>query len=222
MNTDYMSERLPKELPEDPMHWAEAWLSAATEQAVQPNPNAMTLATATTTGKASSRIVLCKSFVADPGYLVFYSNYESRKGREIAANSWVSTLFHWDRLGRQIRLDGIAVHSPAAESNDYFASRNRGSQLGAWGSDQSRPIESRDALEQQLAERQAKLFADGAQSEVPRPPHWGGFRIWPSEIELWIDAKDRIHDRARWTREITPVDEHSFDVGPWSGSRLQP
>ncbi len=217
-----MSERLPKELPNDPMTWARAWLSEATERAVQPNPNAMTLATATATGEVSARIVLCKSFVAEPGYLVFFSNYESRKGREIAANSRVSALFHWDQLGRQIRLDGIAVHSPAAESDEYFASRHRGSQLGAWGSDQSQPIQSRDALKQQLADREAALLANRTDAEVPRPPHWGGFRIWPHDIELWIDAKDRIHDRARWTRDVTQRDERSFNVGPWSGSRLQP
>ena len=217
-----MSEQLPTALPNDPMAWAQAWLTEATERAVQPNPNAMTLATATAAGEVSARIVLCKSFVADPGYLVFYSNYESRKGREIAENSRVSALFHWDQLGRQIRLEGTAVRSPAAESDEYFASRHRGSQLGAWGSDQSRPIESRDALKQQLAEREAALFADRDDADVPRPPHWGGFRLWPNDIELWIDAKDRIHDRARWTREVTPGDEHSFDVGPWSGSRLQP
>ena len=156
MSIDYMSEQLPTALPNDPMAWAQAWLTEATERAVQPNPNAMTLATATAAGEVSARIVLCKSFVADPGYLVFYSNYESRKGREIAENSRVSALFHWDQLGRQIRLEGTAVRSPAAESDEYFASRHRGSQLGAWGSDQSRPIESRDALKQQLAEREAQ------------------------------------------------------------------
>lgn len=208
---------LPDILPTDPMTWAAAWLASATERAVQRNPNAITLSTIDD-GRPSSRIVLCKGFVADPGFLVFYTNYESRKGAEIAACSSVSVLFHWDALGRQVRLDGHAVTSPPAESDAYFAGRPRGSQLGAWGSDQSQPIAARANLKRQLDERAARF--EGA--DVPRPPHWGGYRVWPHTAELWIEGADRIHDRARWTRELTPVDAHSFSCGAWTGTRLQP
>ena len=135
----YFDDELPEALPADPLHRAEAWLAAATERAEQPNPNAMTLSTIDGKGRPSSRVVLCKAFVANPGYLVFYTNYASQKGQEIAGDSRICCIFHWDHVGRQVRLEGVAVKSPAEESDQYFASRHRGSQLGAWGSDQSRP-----------------------------------------------------------------------------------
>ena len=217
MTEPYFDDELPEILPDDPLHWAEAWLAAAMERAEQPNPNAMTLSTIDDNGRPSSRVVLCKAFVADPGYLVFYTNYASQKGREIGGDARVCSLFHWDHVGRQVRLEGVAVKSPAEESDQYFATRHRGSQLGAWGSDQSRPIESRAALKEQLKQRAA---AHGP--AVERPPHWGGYRLWPSAVELWIDGADRIHDRARWSRDLRQDDEHSFTGSAWAGTRLQP
>ena len=200
------------------MHWAESWLEAATADRVQRNPNAMTLATVGAGSGPSARVVLCKSFVADPGYVVFYTNYESRKGIEIADNDRVAVVFHWDALGRQIRLEGVAVRSPADESDAYFLSRDHGSQLGAWGSDQSRPIDSRQAFLRQLEERAA---APGDRLAT-RPPHWGGYRVWADAVELWVEGKDRIHDRARWTRELRSVSGSRFAPTPWRGTRLQP
>ena len=217
MSAPYFNDELPEILPDDPLHWADAWLTAAMERAQQPNPNAMTLSTVDRQGRPSSRIVLCKSFVADPGYLVFYTNYASQKGREIADDARVCSVFHWDHVGRQIRLEGVATKSPADESDQYFASRHRGSQLGAWGSDQSQPVESRRALKAQLEERAAK-HGDA----ITRPPHWGGYRFWPDAVELWIDGADRIHDRARWTRELKQRGDQSFSGGAWTGTRLQP
>lgn len=213
----YFDDELPEVLPADPLHWAEAWLAAATERAEQPNPNAMTLSTIDGGGRPSSRVVLCKAFVANPGYVVFYTNYASQKGQEIAGDSRVSCIFHWDHVGRQVRLEGVAVKSPTEESDQYFASRHRGSQLGAWGSDQSRPIESRTALKAQLQQR-----ATEHGSTIQRPPHWGGYRIWPDAVELWLDGADRIHDRARWTRELRQDDDLSFSASAWTGTRLQP
>ena len=211
------------------MHLAGLWLEEASAKAVRRNPNAMTLATVGPDGQPSARIVLCKAFLADPGYLVFYTNYTSRKARELADNPKVAALFHWDGLGRQVRIEGIAVRSPAAESDAYFATRDPGSQLGAWGSDQSRPIESREALVSQIRERAAGLgvnqdgtSAGGVKPAIGRPPHWGGFRIWATAIELWMEGGDRIHDRAAWRREITRADDFSFHVAPWAGTRLQP
>jgi len=224
--------RLPTELPNDPMRWAKAWLDQAVAEQVQRNPNAMTAITVGTDGRPSGRSVLCKEFVADPGYVVFYTNYKSDKARQIAENNNVALLFHWDAFGRQVRMEGIAVKSPAEESDAYFATRDWGSQLGAWGSDQSSPIESRAALIAQVGRRAVKLGVQAAASMkaiaaedrpvIQRPPHWGGFRVWPRRIELWMEGTDRIHDRARWERSVEQGDSDEFAVGVWSGTRLQP
>jgi pyridoxamine 5'-phosphate oxidase len=232
MSDAFMAPVLPQALPDNPLHWAEAWLIHASENSVQRNPNAMTLATVGAQGEPSSRVVLCKAFFSEPGYLVFYTNYRSKKVAELTANPRVALTFHWDALGRQVRLRGLALRSPAAESDAYFATRDRGSQLGAWGSDQSAALRSREALLQQIRARAETLGlvldenlrvqeSDGM-AEVPRPPHWGGIRVWPQAAELWIEGADRIHDRAEWTRKLEPAGEHAFKPGPWSGTRLQP
>ena len=225
-------DRLPDELPVDPMHWADAWIKEATTGEVQRNPTSMTLVTVDAASLPSARVVLCKEFVPDPGYLVFYTNYNSRKVKELEQCANVAAVFHWDALGRQIRIEGLAVRSPQAESDAYFKTREWGSQLGAWGSDQSEELESREALIQQLRERAAELglsVADDLQSlksaeppAIDRPPHWGGVRIWASAIELWIEGRDRIHDRGAWRRELSRASEYEFNVTPWMGRRLQP
>jgi pyridoxamine 5'-phosphate oxidase len=228
----YLARHLPDELPGDPMHWAAAWLEEAEKRDVQRNPTAMTLVTVDAAGQPSARVVLCKAFLADPGYLVFYTNYRSRKVDELSADPRVAVTFHWDALGRQIRIEGRALLSPDAESDAYFAARDWGSQVGAWASDQSAPIESRDALVGQLRERARELgvsiSADMQSLEgdirpsIPRPPHWGGIRVWARSIELWIEGSNRIHDRGRWQRSLTQDSEHTFAAGDWRGTRLQP
>lgn len=232
MTDDFLASTLPDPLPANPMAWADAWLRHASNEGVQRNPNSMTLATVADNGQPSARVVLCKSFVVDPGYLVFYTNYQSRKMSDVFAHPDVAATFHWDALGRQVRVEGVAVRSPADESDAYFATRHWGSQVGAWGSDQSAPIASREALVGQIAARARAIGVDvaddlqslsgAAPDNVPRPKHWGGVRIWPRRIELWIEGSDRIHDRGAWSRSLTAVDEHSFAVGDWSGTRLQP
>ena len=232
MTNPYMAATLPGQLPDDPLAWADAWLQEATAQAVQRNPNSMTLATVNSDGQPSARVVLCKSFVTDPGYVVFYTNYNSRKIAELREQPRVAASFHWDALGRQIRLEGLAVFSPDAESDEYFASRDWGSQIGAWGSDQSAPLASRQALREQIRDRARAMgvdVSDDLQSvtdddrpKISRPPHWGGIRLWPAQVELWIEGADRIHDRAVWTRELKKHDEVSFVASPWTGTRLQP
>lgn len=227
MTESFLAPVLPATLPDDPLAFAVAWLAHATGNGVQRNPNAMVLATVGADGEPSARVVLCKEFVSDPGYLVFHTNYRSRKVAQLTANPQVAVTFHWDALGRQVRLQGLAVRSPEAESDAYFASRDRGSQLGAWGSDQSAPVTSRDALLAQIRQRAAALGVNPddpgeRRPAIPRPPHWGGIRVWPSRAELWIEGADRIHDRAAWTRTLEPDGPHAFKPGPWSGTRLQP
>ena len=232
MSNPKYADRLPDELPADPMHWADAWIKEAMASEIQRNPNSMTVVTVDANANPSARVVLCKDFVPDPGYLVFYTNYQSRKVKELDQCPNVAAVFHWDALGRQIRIEGLAVRSPEAESDAYFQTREWGSQLGAWGSDQSEVLESREALITQLRERAAQLglsLSDDLKSlsspEVPtieRPSHWGGIRIWASAIELWIEGKDRIHDRGWWKREIVRASEDAFSTTPWIGTRLQP
>jgi pyridoxamine 5'-phosphate oxidase len=225
-------DRLPETLPDDPMHWADGWLKEAIAGDIQRNPNAMTIVSVGEDDQPSARVVLCKAFVPDPGYLVFYTNYQSRKARELENNPKAAALFHWDALGRQVRIEGLVVRSPDDESDAYFASRGWGSQLGAWGSDQSRPIASKQALVDQIRARGRELglsLEDGTQTlaqpdppAISRPPHWGGLRLWATRLELWIEGADRIHDRGVWTRNIVRGKDHQFTVTPWSGGRLQP
>jgi pyridoxamine 5'-phosphate oxidase len=226
------TERLPDDLPSDPMHWADAWIKEAHSAELRRNPNSMTVVTIGDNGNPSARIVLCKEFVPDPGYLVFHTNYRSRKVQDIIANSNVAVVFHWDGPGRQIRIEGTAVLSPAEESDAYFASRDWGARLGAWGSDQSAELESREALIAQMRQRatdfdiqlgaDTQTLASDQEPDIPRPPHWGGIRIWASAIELWKDGADRIHDRALWKRSLVRTSEHEFSTTPWTGTRLQP
>jgi pyridoxamine 5'-phosphate oxidase len=214
------------------MHWADAWLKEAIAAEVQRNPNSMTISSVGADSRPSSRVVLVKEFVPDPGYLVFYTNYRSKKSLELDANPNAAALMHWDALGRQIRIEGTVVRSPESESDAYFATRDWGSQLGAWGSDQSEPIESHDALVLQVRQRAVELglkldpqtmaLSNDDVPEISRPAHWGGFRLWATMIELWIEGKSRIHDRASWHRDILRASEHSFTTTPWIGARLQP
>ena len=214
------------------MHWADAWLKEATTAAVQRNPNSMTIVSVGSDNQPTARVVLCKNFVPDPGYLVFYTNYNSEKSHQISENPSTAALFHWDALGRQIRIEGLTIRSPEDESDEYFASRDWGSQLGAWCSDQSEVIASKQALVAQIRERAVDLglaleddtqsLADNSVPHIARPPHWGGFRLWATSVELWIEGQDRIHDRGKWIRELVRTSEHEFRATPWVGSRLQP
>ena len=232
MSENELLDRLPETLPDDPMHWADAWLKEATAAGIRRNPNAMAVVSASKSGQPSARMVLCKEFVPEPGYLVFYTNYQSQKALEFADNPRAAALFHWDTIGRQVRIEGLIVHSPEEESDEYFGSREWGSQLGAWGSDQSSPVESKAALVEQIRHRGKELglalgegtdvLTDDAIPVIPRPPNWGGPRLGATAIELWIEGGDRIHDRARWTREIIRTSEHGFTTSPWTGTRLQP
>ena len=225
------TELLPGTLPGEPLQLLARWLDEATGARVQPNPNAMVLATADAHGVPSARVVLCKALRPEPGYLTFFSNYDSRKGRELAANPRAAAVMHWDALRRQVRLEGRIMRASAAESEAYFASRAWQSRLSAWASRQSEPIGSRGAMEQAM-EAAAQRFAAPSPLHteasapdpgalVPRPQNWGGYHLWIETLELWVEGAGRLHDRARWQRRLSPAGD-GFEGGPWSATRLQP
>jgi pyridoxamine 5'-phosphate oxidase len=190
----------------DPVRQFATWFTEAAA-AGAPAPEAAALATATSEGAPSVRMVLVKK--ADERGFVFYSNYESRKGGELAANPRAALLFHWNELGRQVRVEGTVERTTPEESAAYVRSRTRGSQLSALASPQSRPVESRTALERRVAELRDR-YADG---ELPVPATWGGFRLTPASFEFWQGRDDRLHDRLLYARQPD---------GGWRIERLAP
>lgn len=189
----------------DPIGLFREWLKAA--EASEPDvPNALCLATVGPGNRPSARMVLLKEL--GPKGFVFYTNSESRKGIEIAQNPFAAACFHWKSLGRQVRIDGRLSQVTAAEADAYWNSRPRGSQIAAWASDQSRPLDVRATLEQRVRDAEAR-FKD---QPVPRPPHWLGYALDPETIEFWLNAENRLHDRLAFIRE---------GMG-WRAERLHP
>lgn len=189
----------------DPIRQFDAWFKQALDARL-PEPNTMTLATVDARGYPSARIVLIKG-VDERGF-VFFTNYESRKGLDLAANPHASLLFYWIELERQVRVEGTVVKTNAEDSDAYFHSRPLGSRIGAWASEQSRTIESRALLE-----AREKSFSERFGENPPRPPHWGGYRLVPETIEFWQGRPSRLHDRILYTR---------LSAGGWRISRLSP
>jgi pyridoxamine 5'-phosphate oxidase len=175
--------------------------------------------------------VLCKEIRVDAGYITFFTNYLSRKGAELSANTRAAAVMYWDVLHRQVRLEGRVTLTTAAESDAYFASRAWQSRIGAWASQQSAPIASRAELVR-AAEAAAQRFGTPMPTKsedtapdpgvpIARPPHWGGYHLWIDAVELWVEGAARLHDRARWTRTLE-ADGGGFKGGRWSATRLQP
>jgi len=194
-----------RESDPDPIEQFRGWFEEALAAELH-EPNAMTLATATPGGSPSARMVLLKGF--DERGFVFYTNYEGRKAEELEANPRAALVLYWGELRRQVRVEGGVSRLPDAESDAYFAGRPRGSQLGAWASEQSRPVSDRGVLEQRLRELEANYEGH----DVPRPPFWGGYRVEPETIEFWQGRENRLHDRLVYRRSD----------GQWRRERLQP
>lgn len=198
----------PSACAADPIAQFRAWFADA-EAAKIPSPNAMTLATIDERMHPAARIVLLKE-VDDRGF-VFFTNYESRKGRDLQAHPWAALVLWWEPLHRQVRIEGAIEKLAASDSDAYFRSRPRGSQLGAIASPQSEVIESREALLARVAE--AEAAAGGAGAALTRPAHWGGYRVVPDVVELWQGQTSRLHDRVRYRRD---------EAGTWMRERLAP
>lgn len=190
----------------DPIKQFQLWLSDAVE-AQLPLPEAMTLATATPDGRPSARMVLLKQ--VDHEGFVFFTNYRSAKARQLDANPYASLVFYWPQLERQVRVEGSVVRTSEEESRDYFRTRPRESQIGAWASEQSEAISGRDVLEERARELEA-LYCD---RDVDCPEHWGGYRLTPERIEFWKGRVGRLHDRILYSRQ---------SGGGWSVIRLAP
>jgi pyridoxamine 5'-phosphate oxidase len=205
---------LPERLPDDPLALVEGWLAEAAERVR--NATAMTLATVDPDGRPSARMVICRGFDRDAGWLVFYTDRESAKGRALAAHPWAALVFHWEAFERQIRIEGPVTHAPDRDSEAYWRSRPLDARIVTAASEQSRPIASRATLLARIDETARRLG-----THVPRPARWGGYRVWAERVELWAGQPARAHDRALWTR---PLERRAggFRGGPWRATRLQP
>lgn len=209
LRQEYARAELSRDhVTDDPIEQFRAWFDEA-EDAELEEPNAMTLATAATDGTPSARIVLLKG-LDDRGFH-FYTNYESRKGTDLSQNPHAALVFLWKPLERQVRIEGTVERLPAEESTEYFHRRPRGAQMGAWASPQSRVVDSRADLEENLNTVKAE-YRD--EDEIPRPSHWGGYVVRPTEIEFWQGRPNRLHDRLRYRR--------SDPAGDWTLERLAP
>ena len=222
-----MRKILSQSMTQNPLLLLQSWLNEAMELDLQPNPDTMAIATSNSQGLPNVRMVLCKEINTEEGYVVFYTNYNSVKSLEIKENPKCSALFHWDKLGYQIRIRGEILQSPDQENDTYFASRHLGSQVGAWASNQSNPVEDREALDGQFKKilDRFNLTSESItrnEQKIPRPPNWGGYRLWIEEIEFWLNQKDRLHDRLHFRRALTISSEGIETEKKWTVKRLQP
>lgn len=209
-----MNSPLPEPLPPNPLPLVERWLAEATASIRA--ATAMALATVDPEGRPSARMVICRGFEVEAGWLVFYTDRRSRKAQALAAHPRAAVLFHWEALERQIRIEGPVTEAPDADSDAYWRTRPLDARIAALASDQSRPIASREALLAKVAAARERFGPEPA-----RPGRWGGYRVWADTIELWVGQPARVHDRAAWTRSLTPTGD-AFAGSPWHSTRLEP
>jgi pyridoxamine 5'-phosphate oxidase len=202
---------LPDPLPESPISLFQAWFDEGRREAPSGEPEAFVLATASSQARPSARVLLCKGIEPQTGAIRFFTNYTSRKAEELSTNPMAAAVFYWPQAGRQARLEGRVERLEPHLSDEYFESRPRLSRLGAWASQQSRPLDSRAALVGRVVAAAARY---GVAGPIPRPEHWGGYRLIPDRVELWASNDGRLHDRAEWTRATVDT--------PWTARRLQP
>jgi len=206
IRTEYSLQSLEeKDVAENPIEQFARWWSDAIKSEI-PEVNAMTLATSTITGKPAARIVLLKGY--DERGFVFFTNYKSNKGKELAENPNAALVFFWKEIERQIRIEGMVEKIHAEESDEYFFSRPVGSRIGAWASPQSQVIENR-----QILEINVERYTTGFENSIPRPPHWGGYRVMPERLEFWQGRSNRLHDRIQYAKTAD---------GSWKVDRLAP
>ena len=209
-----MKEALPDPLPETPLPLLKGWIDEALKEIR--NATAMTLATVEPDGRPAARMVICRGFDPVAGWLVFYTDRESAKGNALSKQPWASCVFHWDAFERQVRVEGPVTFAPDADSDAYWNSRPPDARIAASASAQSQPLAARADLLARIAD-----LTKNASGPIPRPPRWGGYRVWAERVELWVGQPARVHDRARWTRTLTMTDA-GFTGGAWSATRLQP
>jgi pyridoxamine 5'-phosphate oxidase len=209
-----MTRSLPEPLPSSPLPLVGEWMAEAGARVR--GAAAMTLATVDPDGRPSARMVICRGFDLDAGWLVFYSDRDSRKGRALAAHPRAALVFHWEALERQVRIDGPVTVAPETQADAYWRTRPVDARIAAIASEQGQPIASRQALRARV-EEVARRVGD----EAPRPERWVGYRVWAEQVELWVGQPARLHDRAVWMRALAPA-ETGFTGGPWRSTRLAP
>ena len=209
-----MTPPLPDPLPPNPLPLVQGWMTEAA--ATVRGAAAMALATVDPDGRPSARMVICRGFDVDAGWLVFYSDRDSGKGRALAAHPRAALVFHWEALERQVRIEGPVTPAPDAQVDAYWRTRPVDARIAAIASEQSRPIASREALLARVAEVTRRYGG-----EPPRPERWMGYRVWAEQVELWVGQPARVHDRAGWTRALAPA-AGGFSGGPWRSTRLAP
>lgn len=209
-----MKPGLPDPLPTDPLPLLKSWIDEALKEIR--NATAMTLATIEPDGRPAARMVICRGFDPVAGWLVFYTDRESAKGHALAKQPWASCVFHWDAFERQVRVEGPVTFAPDADSDAYWNGRPPDARIAAAASAQSQPLAARADLLARIAD-----LTKSATGPIPRPPRWGGYRVWAERVELWVGQPARAHDRAIWTRTLTPQ-EDAFKPSAWSSTRLNP
>ncbi|MGD8325164.1 MAG: pyridoxamine 5'-phosphate oxidase [Gammaproteobacteria bacterium] len=212
-----------------PLEKIAAWLNDAQTRSARRNPLAMALATCAEDGLPSVRMVLAKGFCGDTGHITFYTHFGSRKGNELTATPHAAAVMYWEEFdGRQLRVEGPVTRAPDDAADAYFATRPAASQLNAWVSEQSRPLPEPGTLEQRTAAKAAEFgldltaLAGQGPAAIPRPPHWGGFRLWIEQVEFWTEGAGRFHERFVYRRSRAAVEQRRSGGEVWQRTQLQP